>query len=76
MVANHVDSVTGLWSGAPQQVGGITQVRSTAKATLSHYQPALWGEDHEWKVGGQFDRGEHRAHTEVPTGVRYTDKNG
>ena len=76
LIPNHVDSVTGLWSGAPQQVGGITQIRSTVKATLSHYRPALWGADHEWKVGGQFDKGEHRALSVVPTGVRFNDRNG
>ena len=75
-VASRFDTVTGVTSGAPQQVGAITQVRSTAKATLSHYRPGLWGADHEWKVGGQFDKGEHRALTVVPTGVRYNDKNG
>ena len=31
------------------------------KATLSHYQPALFGADHEWKVGTQIEKGEHYA---------------
>jgi hypothetical protein len=73
---SRFDSVTGVTSGAPQQVGSATQTRSTAKATLSQYRPGLFGADHEWKIGGQIDKGEHRALTVVPTGVRYIDNDG
>jgi carboxypeptidase family protein/TonB-dependent receptor-like protein len=73
---SHLDSGTGVTSGAPQQVGVGKQIRSTVKATLSHYRPALWGADHEWKVGGQFDQGENRALLVVPTGTWYLDNNG
>ena len=73
---NRTDLVTGVWSGAPQQVGTIKQIRTTAKATISHYQPGRWGADHEWKIGGQFDRGEHRALSVIPTGVRFNDRDG
>jgi len=76
LIPSRFDSGTGVTSGAPQQVGGITQVRSTAKATLSHYRPALWSADHEWKAGVQFDKAEHRAYSAPPTGVRYNDKSG
>jgi TonB dependent receptor-like, beta-barrel len=74
--ASRFDTVTGITSGAPQQVGVGRQIRSTAKATLSHYRPGLWHADHEWKIGGQFDQGEHRALTAFPTGTSYTDSNG
>ena len=73
---SRFDSVTGVTSGAPQQVGEGRQIRTTAKATLSHYRPALWRADHEWKTGVQFERGEHRALQVIPTGVRFTDNNG
>jgi hypothetical protein len=73
---NRTDLVTGVWSGAPQQVGTINQIRSTAKATISRYQPGLWGADHEWKMGGQFDRAEHRALLVIPTGMRFNDREG
>ena len=73
---SRVDSVTGVTSGAPQQVGEGRQIRSTAKATLSHYRTALWRADHEWKTGVQFERGENRALQVVPTGTSYTDNNG
>jgi hypothetical protein len=32
--------------------------------------------DHEWKVGGQFERGEHHAINFIPTNVRYEDRAG
>src|SRR5262249_59142153 len=32
--------------------------------------------DHEWKIGTQFEKGEHYAPVVVPTGVRYVDNNG
>ena len=46
------------------------------KATLSHYRPALWRADHEWKTGVQFERGENRSLQVIPTGTWYTDNNG
>jgi hypothetical protein len=74
--ASRLDAVTGITSGAPQQIGVGKQIRMTAKATLSHYRAGLWGADQEWKVGGEFDRGEHRALTAFPTGTWYLDLNG
>ena len=74
--ASRFDSVTGVTSGAPQQVGAGKQFRSTAKATLSHYRPALLGADHEWKTGLQVETGEHRALQVIPTGTWYLDTNG
>ena len=74
--ASRLDSGTGVTSGAPQQVGVGKQIRSTAKATLSHYRPGLWGADHEWKIGGQIEQGEHRALLVTPTGTWYLDNNG
>jgi hypothetical protein len=73
---SRFDSGTGVTSGAPQQVGGAKQIRSTAKATLSHYRPDLLGADHEWKIGGQLDKGQHHASGVIPTGVKYVDNNG
>jgi hypothetical protein len=73
---SRLDSATGVTSGAPQQIGAGKQIRSTVKATLSHYRPGLWGADHQWKVGGQFDQGEHRALMVIPTGTWYLDNNG
>ena len=62
--------------GAPQTFGALTLIRTNAKATISHYRAGLWGVDHEWKVGAQFERGEHRSPAIIPTGVRYVDING
>ena len=73
---SRFDSGTGVTSGAPPQVGPAKQIRSTAKATLSHYRPGLWAADHELKMGGQLDKGEHHAHPVIPTGVKYVDNNG
>ena len=60
-------------SGAPSQIGELKQIRWTARASVSQYQTGLLGTDHQWKVGGQFDRGQHRSLLVVPTGVRYED---
>ena len=63
-------------SGAPPQIGEVETARWTAKATISRYRTALLGTDHEWKIGGQVERGEHRSLRVVPTGVRFVYING
>src|SRR5205085_481096 len=73
---SHFDRVTGVNSGAPRQIGVATLMRTTAKATLSHYQRGLLGADHDWKIGTQFEKGGHHTSVVVPTGVRYVDNNG
>ena len=73
---NRFDRVTGLSSGAPQQIGGLTLIRTTAKATLTHYQPGVFAADHQWKVGAQMEKGEHQQGLVIPTGVRFVDNNG
>jgi hypothetical protein len=75
-VPNRVDLATGLASGGPQQFGGLTLIRNTAKASLTHHQADLLGADHEFKVGAQVEKGEHFSYTAMPGGVRYTDNNG
>ena len=55
---SRFDRATGVISGAPQTFGGLTLIRTTAKATLSHYRPGLLGADHQWKIGGQIEQGE------------------
>ena len=39
-------------------------------------QSARFGADHDWKLGGQIESGEHSSLGIVPTGVRYIDRNG
>src|SRR4029453_1876101 len=74
--SNHFDQVTGINSYAPQQFSGTTLIRTTVKATLNHYRPSLFGADHEWKVGTQFERGEHYGPAIIPGGVRFVDNPG
>lgn len=69
------DSVTGVFSGAPPTFGALTLIRTTAKATISHYRPGLLGADHQGKMGVQVERGEHESPAVIPTGVRYVDGN-
>src|SRR5262249_55990208 len=69
------DNAPGVFSGAPQNFGGLTLKRTTAKTTLSHYRPGLLGADHQWKIGAQFERGEHQSPAIIPTGVRFVDSN-
>ncbi len=76
-VPSRFDRATGVTSGAPPQFTDLTIRRSSAKATLTHYRPGWIGADHQWKVGGQLERGEHQAlNRGIPTGARYTDING
>ena len=70
------DRLTRVTSGAPASFGRLTIIRNTAKATLTQYRPGLFGADHQWKVGGQFERGEHHATSAIPTGVRFVDSGG
>ena len=71
----RLDNGTGIFSGAPQTFGALTLIRTNAKATISHYRAGLWGVDHQWKLGAQFEWGEHRSPDIIPTGVRYVDTN-
>ena len=72
----RLDIGTGVSSGAPPQFGSLTIARTTTKGTVSHYQPAFLGADHQWKVGVQIEKGEHHSATVIPTGVRFVDVNG
>jgi len=74
--ANHVDRLTNIASGGASSFGDLTLIRTTAKATMTHYQPRVLGADHEWKVGGQAEKGEHHALGAIPTGTRYVDNGG
>jgi len=73
---NRFDRITGVSSGGPQSFGDLNLRRTTAKVTLTHYRPGLFGADHEWKVGGQAEKGHHDALGIIPTGVRYIDSSG
>ena len=75
-VPSRLDRVTGVTSDGPPRVGSVTLARTTAKAALTHYRPAVLGADHQWKIGGQFERGEHHAINMIPTGTRYEDRLG
>ena len=65
-IPNRVDQPGNLWSQAPQTIGEVKHSRATGKVTVSHYGPRLVGADHEWKMGAQVDRGEHRGHMVIP----------
>jgi len=75
-IVGRTDNGTGIASGAPQTFGGLTLIRTTAKATISHYRPGRLGGDHQWKIGGQIERGEHQSPSIIPTGVRFVDISG
>ena len=72
---SRFDRVTGVTTGARQGAATVDLFRTTAKATLTHYRRALDAE-HQWKIGGQFERGEHHAINFIPTNVRYEDRAG
>lgn len=75
-IPNRIDQPENIWSGGPLQIGKVRQVRTTVKATLSHYRAAWFGGDHEWRMGAQVDRGEHRAVAVLPTGASSVYRNG
>jgi hypothetical protein len=75
-VPNRIDQPSNIWSGGPQLIGQVQQVRTMIKATVSHYRAAWLGGDHEWRLGGQVDRGEHRTVSILPTGKSFVYRNG
>ncbi|HYM23802.1 MAG TPA: TonB-dependent receptor, partial [Vicinamibacterales bacterium] len=75
-VPNRTDRLTNVQSGGPQSIGGLTLIRTTVKATLSHYRPDLFAADHQWKIGTQIEKGEHYQPAIIPGGVRYIDDGG
>ena len=75
-IASRFDNLTGVTSAAPPSFSSLRVARTTAKATVSHYQPGSMGADHTWKIGAQMERGGHDSTTIIPTGVRFTDTNG
>jgi hypothetical protein len=70
---NRTERTTNVQSGAPQTFGALMLRRTTVKSTLNHYQPRLLGADHQWRIGGQLEKGEHQLSSIIPTGVRYVD---
>ena len=72
-IPSRFNRATGVTSGAPLQLSFLTIMRTTTKATLSHYRPGQWGADHQWKIGAQVERGEHHVPSVTLTGVRYID---
>ena len=75
-IPNRIDQPENIWSGGPLQCRQVRQVRTTVKATVSHYRAGWLGGDHEWRMGAQVDRGEHRAVAVLPTGESYVYRNG
>jgi outer membrane receptor protein involved in Fe transport len=73
---NRFDRLTGVNSGNAPAIGNSTLVRTTAKATLTHYRPRFLSGDHEWKIGTQIEKGEHTQVQVIPGGVRYLDDGG
>jgi hypothetical protein len=75
-IPSQFDRITGVTTGAPASFSEVTIARTTGKATMSYYAPGLMGADHQWKIGGQLERGGHEAINGIPTGVRFIDASG
>lgn len=75
-IPNRSDTATGLSRGGPPSFGSLTLIRTTTKATLSHYRTDLLAGDHELKAGAQIEDGKHDAYSAFPGGVQYTDNTG
>jgi len=75
-IPNRSDRLTRVNSGAPQQIGGLTLLRTTGKAVLNHYQRGLLAANHSLRIGTEVEQGEHRQSQIIPTGIRYIDDTG
>jgi hypothetical protein len=69
------DRLGGVVSGGPPQLGRLTLIRTAGKATVNQYHAGR-SIDHEWKWGGQIERGEGHGYSVIPTGVRFVDRGG
>ena len=69
---NQFDRVTGVTErrAAPDRRADAHPHDTSRRRSLT-IRPALFGADHEWKVGTQVERGEHYGPTVIPGGVRY-----
>src|SRR5207245_381330 len=56
-IPGRSDNVTGVSSGAPQQIGAVTRIRTTTKATHSHHQQCELAADHVRQRGRQSEAG-------------------
>jgi hypothetical protein len=74
--ASRLDSATGITTGAPSSIANVTIARTTAKATVTRYQPRLLGTNHELKGGVQIEAAGHHAINAIPTNVRFIDSGG
>ena len=72
----RTDEITGIASLNTAQITTLNLDRVTAKVLLHRYQSDWLRTDHEFKIGMQFERGEHRLLQIFPGGVRYVDRNG
>jgi hypothetical protein len=72
---HRTDEITGISSGNAPLITTLHLDRATAKVLLHRYQPEWLNTDHEFKVGMQIERGEHRLLQILPGGVRYIDRN-
>ena len=75
-VPSRRDLNSGVVTGAPPSSFWLNIYRTTAKGTIDHYQPGMFGADHQWKFGAQFERGGHHAPALTPTGATYIDRSG
>jgi hypothetical protein len=73
---SRIDRDTGVTTAAPPQIGGLTLIRTTARATLTTYVPRILSVDHEVKFGAQWERGEQIGANVIPTGMRFEDRAG
>jgi hypothetical protein len=70
---SRIDRLTSVARGAPPVLTRLTLIRTTGTATMTLYQPRVFGADHLWRTGLQFEQGEHRSPAVIPTGVRFVD---
>ena len=63
-------------AAAPSKSARCGRCARRSRPPLSHYRAGWFGADHEWRMGAQVDRGEHRAVAVLPTGESSVYRNG
>jgi hypothetical protein len=71
----RIDQSTGVSSGNASPLGSFLLDRITVKGILNRYEQGTLGH-HLFRLGGEFERGEHRLRQFLPGGVQYIDSDG
>lgn len=70
------DITTGVSAGGSYQVGAFSAAQTSVNGSLTHFEPALFGANHQFKLNGQFQRSSEQARWGYPGGAHLYDDLG